>query len=222
MATSRKRRRRWEVQIRREGHRPFSKSFYVRKDAEAWARQKEVEADRHELGSDPRLLQRVTLADLIKRYRDTVSIRKRTAAAEQIYLNAFLRDPICRKRISDLSVEHFVAYRDKRLKKISPSGLKRALVPIRNLFKIARNEWGLPIRENPLDKLQLKAPDQRRERRLRDGELERLIKSAKSCRNPLVAPIIQLAIETGMRRGEILAIRKTQLDSNRRNIGRIL
>ena len=47
------------------------------------------------------------------------------------------------------------------------------------LPNVARDEWGIPIRENPLAKLQFKATDQRRERRLRPGELDKIIQAAE-------------------------------------------
>ena len=55
---------------------PVSRSFHVHKDAEAWARQMEVQADRRDLPGDPKALQRVTLGQLVERYRDTVSVKK--------------------------------------------------------------------------------------------------------------------------------------------------
>jgi hypothetical protein len=82
MATIRKQRKKWQVQIRRSGVRPMSKSFAVRKDATEWARQMEVRADRAELPSDPKALQRVTLGELVERYRDTVSVK--TALAKYV------------------------------------------------------------------------------------------------------------------------------------------
>jgi hypothetical protein len=169
MATIRKRGRRWEVQIRRAGQRAISKSFHVRKDADAWARHMEVRADRADLPADPKALHQIRLGDLVVRYRDSVSVHKRSYDKERFFLRTFLAHPICRKRLSELRTDDFAAYRDERLKQIKPASLKRQLEPIRHLFEIARKEWGLPIRENPLNKLQLKAPDQRRVRRLRDG-----------------------------------------------------
>jgi integrase len=65
----------------------------------------------------------------------------------------------------------------------------------------------LPIKENPIRKLKLKAPDRRRERRLNEGDLTRLLEAGKATKNPFILPIIEFAIETGMRRGEILAMR---------------
>jgi len=100
------------------------------------------------------------------RYRDTVSIRKRTRETERIVLNAFLSRSICSRPLSELRTQDFANYRDERLKVIKPSSLKRDLVPIHNMFKIARDEWGIPIRDNPLDKLKLTGTDQRREQRL--------------------------------------------------------
>jgi hypothetical protein len=87
MATIRKRGTKWQVQIPRVGVRPISRSFSakpLRKDAEAWARQMEVQADRRDLPSDPKSLQRVTLGQLVERYRDTVSVRKRGYDVERI------------------------------------------------------------------------------------------------------------------------------------------
>jgi hypothetical protein len=76
MATIRKRGKKWQVQIRRVGARHISLSFTVRKDAEAWARQMEVQVDRRDLPSDPKALQWVTLRQLVERYRDTVSVTR--------------------------------------------------------------------------------------------------------------------------------------------------
>jgi integrase len=75
------------------------------------------------------------------------------------------------------------------------------------MFEVARKQWGLPLADNPVAKLGFKASDRKRHRRLRTGEFELLMIAATSYRNPIIKPIIQLAIATGMRRGEILAIK---------------
>ena len=218
MPSIRKRQNRFQVQVRRKGQAPVSRSFLLRKDAVSWARQMELMADRHDLPPDIGLLERSTLGVLVQRYRDMVTPRKKVRENETLVLNAFLRRPICRKTLNELRAVDFAAYRDWRLKTIKPTTLKRELSVIRNVFVVAKREWGFPIRENPIDRLAFKAPDQRRERRLRNGEYERLIEAARSRKNPYIIPIINFAIETGMRRGEILAMRWDHVDLKQRSV----
>jgi integrase len=218
MARIRKRGAKWQAQVRRSGIRGISRTFHLRKDAVAWARQMELHVDKLGLPLDTKILKRITLAELVERYRDTISIRKRGYEVERIVLTAFLRHAICRRHLSDLTTEDFAAYRDERLTTVKATTLKRELSPLHNLFEIAREEWGLPIHENPLSKLRLTIPQQRRERRLKDGELEMLTLSAERCRNQSVLPIILFALETGMRRSEILSLKWIGVDWERRSL----
>jgi hypothetical protein len=133
----------------------------------------EAEADRGTL-PDPKTLKRITLRELVIRYRDTVSLRKRSANIEHIVLTAFLNHSICDKRLSEVTGAAFVQYRDERLLSVKPATVKRQLAIIRHAFEVAQHEWGLPVKDNPLAKLRWKGADQRRERRLRPGELDKL------------------------------------------------
>jgi integrase len=213
MATIRKRTHKWQVLVRRQGL-SISRSFHHLKDAQAWARHMEVQADRGDLYPDPKALERITLSQLVQRYRDTITPLKRTASTERIVLTAFLRRSISSKRLSELRTADFVAYRDQRLGEIKPSSLARELTPIRHMFELARKEWGLPI-TNPLSDLTIPNSDPKRERRLKAGELHQLLKAAERSRNPFLVPIILFALVTGMRRGEILAMRWTDIDRDR-------
>ena len=215
MATIRQRGNKYQVQIRRNGHRQLTRSFNLRRDAIAWARQMEVQADRNDLPADDAVLKRLTVGDLVTRYRDTITVRKKNKDWEEICLNAFLRHPICKRNLANVCSEDFARFRDERLKLVAIKSLKRQLSPIHNMFEVARDEWGLPIRENPLDKVKLKAIDNRRERRLRDGELELILEAASTRKNPYIIPIILFALETAMRRGEILALRWEDIDFQR-------
>jgi len=218
MASIRNRRGKWQVQIRRAGQSPISRTFILRKDAVQWARELERQADRGDLPKDPRALRQLSLGDLVRRYRDSVSIHKAGYENECIVLGAFLKHPICTKRLSELRTEDFVIYRDDRLKAINPSTLKRQLSPIHHMFEVARDEWGLPIRANPLRKLKIRLAEKGRERRLRPGELDQLLLATSQCRNKLIGPIVLFALATAMRRGEILSMKWADLDPNRKSL----
>lgn len=217
MPTIRKRNGRYQAQVRRKGFPDVSKSFHQLKDAKEWARQTEVQADRAELEPERKILETITLGDLVKRYRDEITPNKKTFKAETLVLNAFLRHKICKQKLSILSTVDFSKYRDERLKQIAPQSLKRSLSPINNMFQVAKDEWGIPIKENPLEKMKLKTTDNKRERRLQEGEYEKLVKAAGTRQNPLIEKVIIFAIETAMRRGEILNLKWDQVDLQRRS-----
>ncbi|MDP3522950.1 MAG: site-specific integrase, partial [Hoeflea sp.] len=218
MAAIRKRNDRWQVQVRRKGFDPISRSFLLKTDALEWAREIERQADRQELATDRKVLETITLRDLTVRYIDCVVKDKKGAEIETIILGAFLREPICKKALSDITIKDFTSYRDRRLQIITPNSLKRQLAPIRHMFQIAIDEWGIPLKENPLDKVTLKAKDNRRERRLRAGEYETLLQATRTRRNPLIERVAVFAIETAMRRGEILNLCWDQVDLERRSV----
>jgi hypothetical protein len=75
MATIRRRKSAWQVQIRRLGHQ-VSRTFRLR------ARQTEAELDRGRLPADSRRLRTHTLADLLTRYEAEIVPRKRSADRE--------------------------------------------------------------------------------------------------------------------------------------------
>ncbi|WP_245431456.1 site-specific integrase [Mesorhizobium atlanticum] len=171
----------------------------------------ETQADRQELAPSRKELKGITLGDLVRRYRTEIVASKKGADIETIVLDAFLRHPICRKSLVDLGTSDFASYRDERLKTIAATSLKRQLAPVNNMFELARTEWKIPLK-NPLVDLALKTNDNRRERRLREGEMGRLVEAGKKTRNPFVLPVIRFAIETAMRRSEILKLRWCDID----------
>ena len=137
-----------------------------------------------------------------------VSPKKRDFENEKFVLGAFLRHPICRKRLSDLTVNDFARYRDERLKTIISREASSSALPHSKLVRGegSKTNGGLPIKENPIRKLKFKAIDRRRERRLNVGELNGCWKLARP-RKSVHSSYHRIRDRTGMRRGEILAMR---------------
>jgi integrase len=216
MANITKRNGKYRVRVHRNGT-CLSDTFTVRADAVAWGRQKEIELERQDLPADHRkLLKGSTLGGLCERYRDHVSIRKKSWKNEQSALNKFLRHPICAKAVVDVRTSDFAAYRDERLAEVTPISLKRELAIIRNVYTIAAKEWGVAV-VNPLDKLSLHAPPVVRDRRLEDGELERIVAEASNpWRNKLLLPVILWQLQTAMRLSETLALEWRDVDLRKR------
>ena len=103
-------------------------------------------------------------------------------------------------------------YRDDRLRSVSASSVRRELAILQHCLEVARNEWGVALQQNPVSKIKKPAQGRARERRVTVEELERLRVALAKCRNGLLSNIVMFAIHTGMRRGEILSIRWSDID----------
>lgn len=219
MATFRFRADRWQVQIRRKGSPPVTKTFILKRDAEAWARQTEACLERGDIPAEIRSSsERRTLAEIVIRYRDTISIRKKGHDVERIVLNAFLRDPIAALWADALTQGDFAEYRDRRLLTVCSNTLRREFSTLHHMLEVARSEWSLSLRANPLHKLRVGRSSPHRERRLQSGEECRLMASADQCRSKMIRPFISMALETGMRRGELLKLLWSDVDIEARSV----
>jgi integrase len=211
MPTVRLRDSRWQVQVRRDGHPPRTRTFTLKRDAQAWARHSEAHLERGE-DVQPSKAARETLGELVIRYRDTVSIRKKGFAIEAAILGAFLRQPICRKPAAAVTNADFARYRDQRLANVLPVTLSREFCILHKMFEVARGEWGLGLSANPLRAVRVGPIGPARQRRLQPGEEQKLIGIASRARNPLLRPAFELAIQTGLRRSELLALTWSDVD----------
>jgi integrase len=197
----------WFAQVRRKGHPHQHKSFRTRREALTWATAREVELDATAPWSQPKLATaNVTLGDIIRRYLAEVTPTKRSAQSERLRLKRFLLSPICALSLGSVSPEVLGAYRDARLRLVKPATLRRELAVVRHALEVARREWGYAIGENPVSLIRLPAVRDARERRPSDDELERLRVALGQCANPLVPLAARLALETGLRRSEILGL----------------
>ena len=105
----------------------------------------------------------------------------------------------------------FATFRDDRL----DDGVRACqydLVLLRHAWNMARIEWGWPLGDNPLSLIRMPKNNPPRERRLKPGEYELLQSKVQESRCWYLWPIINIAIETAMRRSEILALKWENVD----------
>ena len=212
MATIRQKNGKWQALVRHRTLPTISRTFLARADAVRWSKQTEAEVDRHGIGPDRSILRRLTLGDLLRRFRDEVCPYRRGRSVETFTINGFLRSDLAGKRLADVTPEGFATYRDQRLKLVRPGTVNRELGLIQRVLEVAKVEWAIPIAGNPVKAIRKAKSDKPRERRLRAGEWERLLEASRETRNPFLFPLVQLALATGMRRGELLNARWTDLN----------
>ncbi len=206
MATLRQRNKKWQVQVRISNYGAISKTFINKKDALQWAKEKEIELQRHVIQFKPQKFPITKI--LIEKYINNISIKKKGYEFEKYCFNNFLRSSFSNLPLNQVTTQHLAKYRDTRLKNVKASTFLRELNLIRHFFSIVIKEWGYPI-NNPCKALTKPNGVQTRERRLTNEEYNFLVKG--NYPQQTLRHIIEFAIETAMRRGEILNIKSEHI-----------
>jgi integrase len=148
-----------------------------------------------------------TVRELLKRYDKEILPSHKGHQVEQYRVQTLLGF------FGDLKLVHLTPreiakYRDNRLKEVTPASLKRELTILSRVLTVASKDWGIALPQNPVTMITLPKADKVRTRRLELGEEAKLRHGA----NPQLNRIIVLALETAMRRGEILNIKRSHID----------
>jgi len=215
MASIRSRNGRYQVQVRRADLGSRSRTFVLKQDAERWARKMEAQFDQGEL--QQLRTKDVLLHDLIDRYRQEITPSKKSRDQEGRRLARLMRDPIAGLTIQKLTAHELALFRDRRIK----DGIRTCqydLFLIRHILEIARKEWNLGLAVNPVDQIRKPNGLKPRNRRLEPHEETLLLDGCNGSSVTYLKPIITLALETAMRRGEILAIQWDDINESLRTL----
>ncbi len=206
----------WQATVRHDG-KSCSKSFTKHADASSWARKIELQAERGELQQvAARSVEVMTLGQILERYRDEITSKKRCVDNERYAINGFLRLKLALLPLDKLTSADIVAHRDRRLQHLKPSTVVRELGWLQHAIDIACTDWGQHVPNgNPAKQVRKPKIDNRRERRFQAGEWERLLDAVNDTRTPFLKPLLTLALATGMRRGEMLSMEWMHVDFKR-------
>jgi integrase len=206
MASIRKRGTSYQARVIRQGFPPETKTFSSKLDAERWARSVESAMDSRQYVCT-REAERTSFGELLRRYRETVTPMKRGAVEEAFRLKALERRRLAALSIVNVTPQVIADFRDERLRECCASTVIRDLAVLSSIFNHARREWSLGI-SNPVALVRKTSSPPGRDRVLTPDEECRLLHHAEPTgrRNPLLRPLIVLALETAMRRGELLGL----------------
>lgn len=214
----------WQAKVRRDGYPGVSKTFARKSDAEAWARSQEAEMDRG-AWRDRSSADSTTLYKLLERYLVDVVPNKRGAAVETLRIKTLMSDKLTLHKLSALSPLVLSEWVESRAKVVSGSTINRELNVISAVINWGRKRLMIQT-ENPVAGIIRPANGKARERRLEDGEEDRLLEALEvspreagkfsGMQNKWVKPIVLFALETAMRRGELLALEWKNVDLKKR------
>jgi len=215
MATFRKRYDLWQARIQRKGYPALSKSFKLRSDAVAWARQVELDID----GGAKKIStseKSPLLRELLIRYKSEITTRKKHPQVEAYRINAWLKQPIADLCVNDLRSSDLAKWRNSRVKLgCSPNTIRLELAIISNLYTVAEVEWGYERLSNPALKVKLPKLPPGRSQRVSEEQVELIVNNTRS---RILGDIILLALETAMRRSELTLIEWSHIDLEKKTL----
>lgn len=231
MASIVKRGERWQAKIRRDGYPPLSRTFSTKSEAQAWARAQEAEMERG-TWRDARPAESITLYKLLEHYLREVVPTKRGAEIEALRIKTLQNSSIARYSVAALTPIVLAEYRDMRLAAgCQGSTVNRELNIISAVINYARKELMFAI-QNPVEAIRRPKNPPPRDRRLSEDEEQRLMRALSDhsaheerkdskryrvgARNVFIKPIVELALETAMRRSEILNLKWQHVDLQKR------
>ena len=141
MATIRKRKGRYNVQIRKEGYPSITKTFTSISVARKWITGIEADMERHLYVEVPN---HTTLKELLKRYERQILPAHKGKQAEGYRLKTLKRH-LGALTLVQLTPKEIATYRDLRLQEISPASLKRELTILSQVLTIASKDWASPF-----------------------------------------------------------------------------
>lgn len=210
MASIQKRNGSYRVRIKRTGKSTLSQTFLTRNEALQWVKETQAMVDLGLYEAAPiRSLKTFSQAAIC--YRDTHSIHKKIVRSETYRLNILI------KRWGDLPIEDvnkaaILELRDDLLSSgRSGDTINHYFNTLSKLFQMLNDEWDLHI-ENPIKGIKRMPPSKGRTKRVHGAIEQQLLNSCEQLCLPLLASIIQFAIQTGMRRGELMGLTWADID----------
>lgn len=198
MATFRKYKGTWRVEVFRRGVRKSAAGFSTKAAAVAWAGKVEAEIMAGVRGEIPDL----TFSDLLDRYLREKSPKKRGYRWESVRITMLKRATIAKVRLRAFNATHVSEWREERLKAVSAASVRREWNLLSHACSVAVREWKY-LPSNPFKDADRPAPTAHRIRTFTDADLDALRDKAKSPAEKEAFRAVLFAIETGMRAGEI-------------------
>lgn len=201
----------WRVQLEIGGVRD-SGTFDTKREADDWNARRSMEL-RTEGKSGPGTNK--TLLDLLRQYGEEVTPKKRGNAKETIRLKAFEDQdahPLpLKKKAHEVTSDDLGRWRNARLNITRPSSVLRDMGLMSSVFEHAKTEWKW-VKHNPMRDVRRPQTNEHRDRVITGVETRKMLRqlghgeTVRSMQQAVAAAFL-MALGTGMRAGEICALR---------------
>ena len=211
MATFRKRLGKWEVRVRKLNNKTISKTFIEKADANRWAQEVETKIEKG-LYEDLSQANQITLRELLEQYSKEVSSQKIGYPQEKYKIAKLCKNPIASLKLARVTPLQLRKFQEQCSLIYNPSTTNKYITLISVSIKFARQMLGIFLPNNPCDFVKrLKEPEF--EGQIIEPEEEQLLlQEAINSKANWLKLAIMLGLDCGMRRGEIIKLRREDVD----------
>ncbi len=215
MASYQKRGATWRVSIARKGQR-VTGTFDTRAQAEQWAVATEAAIMAGQRAEKAAGLSATKMADLFDKYALEVSPSKGGARWEVLRLKALARDfTLFSKPITEVTPDELAKWRKTRLTQVSAHTVNREMNLVSAVYQHALREWRTPgLLTNPVRSIKRPIIPPPRQQRIRNADRDALLAALgwdgtgrPTTTSQWTAWTFAVALETAMRKGELLNLR---------------
>jgi len=196
----RKHGQKWQVHIRFKGMR-IAQSFTKKSSATKWANKTLTQLEEGSFKNRDKLF-KMKLRDLLKLYVDRYRDKYRSDTFEYS-IRVINRSTLGACHLAHLDGVRLANFRDTMLQSRASATVRKYLLLISRAINIGRKEMDIPFDHNPVSMVSLPTDPEHRDRVLSKQERELLFESCDNSNYFNMRSIVEMAIETLCRRGEL-------------------
>lgn len=202
---------RFKCMIRKQGYPHRSRTFGSRADAIAWGREIESMMERGLYITPNKEVEIRTVADLLNKY---LAEEAKRLASYKDYVRRCrtLKEVLGSFAVESLTHQDLSEYKRRRLLVRAPQTVLHELSILHHAYVVGVQDWGLTLPRG-IPRTRRPALPPGRNRRISQKELSALLADIE---NPEIRTAIELAVETAMRRSELMELDWSRVDLERR------
>ena len=212
MGTIRKVKGKWRVEIRKKGYPKIYKSFFDVKDARRFTREVESQMERN-VFEDYSGAAGTSLKALLIKYREEITSKKRGFREETSKINYLIRHKIALNSLMRLRSHHIYKLKNELSETRVAATVNKYIHLLSHTWTTARKVWGIALpMQNPFELVSLDKEAPPRDRVLTKQEYAKLLEACKLSNLPWLKDLVEFAYLTGARQGEILNLKRADVD----------
>jgi len=216
MATIRKFKGKWQVQIRKKGYPHVTKSFFEKSSASKYAKEVELQMERQTF-EDMSEAQTTTLRDLLSKYVEEGISELKSQRSVRSRVKLILKHKIADYGLLQLRSKHVHVFKEQIKQGRAPKTINGYIELLRTCWSYAKKNLSIALpAENPFEMVSKYKIHNERDVTITEDEYQNLLSVADRSKFLMLGDLIRFAVLTTARYSEITSLKRSNVDFNKR------